>query len=332
MTTDRMNDEILLMSYLAGQCSAEEVEEVRRRLRDDEAFARLHQDLSNTVSAVRLLPELEPPADLTARTMARIRAAQRTQALLAREQLSRRGVARPTFSLREAAAMAAAVVVLGAIFIPSIQSARQRNARNLCAAQVGQIGHDIHAFAAENGEQLPSPPTRRMRWLPGGGAEYASNSSGLFRLINGGYSSPTLFQDPAVSTVQTFKPDGKRDFPGGRYIHYSYQHMLGDRPMRIGEPSLGREAEEMAILADETPLFDGGRFRQDRLYARASENHGGSGQNVLYLAGNVRWVESPDVGVDGNNIFHVDNVDHYSGVEAPAGPKDTFLLPAFVQE
>ena len=35
----------------------------------------------------------------------------------------------------------------------------------------------------------------------------------------------------------------------------------------------------------------------------ARTNHGGSGQNVLYVGGHVRWAAQPTVGEEGDNIY-----------------------------
>ena len=34
-----------------------------------------------------------------------------------------------------------------------------------------------------------------------------------------------------------------------------------------------------------------------------SPNHGGTGQNVLYIGGHVRWCVNPTVGIDGDDIY-----------------------------
>ncbi|MFP4354716.1 MAG: hypothetical protein ACLFUJ_06285 [Phycisphaerae bacterium] len=331
MSNNRTDDEILLLSYLHDECSQEQQRQVRQRLQSDESFARLHEDLLHAGQAIALVPVQEGPEDLVERTMAKIQAARRTEALLAREELSSRGQSRPTFSMKEAVAMIAALILMAVIFIPSIQSARSRGAQNLCAAQVGQIGAGIQSFAVDNQQRLPAPEAaQRSRWLPARSEPYTSNSSGLFRLIREHYAAARLFQDPAVGT-ESFRPTREMtDFPAERYIHYSYQHMLGDEPLRTD--AIGQAIEEMGILADATPLFEDGRFVPERLHARTSRNHGSTGQTVLYLNGATRWVESPDVGVDGNNIFQAEQTFEYNGDESPAGPKDTFLLPAFVRE
>ena len=116
------------------------------------------------------------------------------------------------------------------------------------------------------------------------------------------------------------------DFPSPQYVSYSYQYSLG-RAVRRDAPELVNVAEQMAILADANPLFDGGRFRRDRLGQGVSENHRCTGQNVLYLSGAVRWFTHARAGVNGNNIWLADGIYEYHGDEKPTSPVDTFLLP-----
>jgi prepilin-type processing-associated H-X9-DG protein len=56
-----------------------------------------------------------------------------------------------------------------------------------------------------------------------------------------------------------------------------------------------------------------------------STNHRGRGQNVLYCDGSVEYVK--DRIISGDDIFTVDGVNTYTGLEIPAGENDIFLAP-----
>ena len=121
-----------------------------------------------------------------ARTVAHIRQAKATDALIARQEFSRPSVFRPTFSMREIGAVAAAVLVMAVIFLPSVQKARQQASVARCASQQAGIGSAFLRYANDNGGSLPSATAGQARWLnPGQGA--VSNSSGLFKLVNLNY-------------------------------------------------------------------------------------------------------------------------------------------------
>jgi len=122
---------------------------------------------------------------------------------------------------------------------------------------------------------------------------------------------------------------GMVDFPAPRYVHYSYQYTFGPRALSIMDPDMAAVSKSMAILADNNPLFQDGRFIPNRLKHPLSRNHGGRGQNVLYLDMHAAWTTSANVGVNGNNIYLIDGVNRYNGTEIPQDKTDSFLLPAY---
>jgi prepilin-type processing-associated H-X9-DG protein len=327
MNDSRNHDEQLLIDYVLGE--AEEPESIRRRIEENPQFAALYADIRKTFGAMALVPELEPPEDLVDRTLQRIGAAQRTRQLIEREELTRRKVFRPTFSLRELSAVAAVALVLVAVFVPSLRQARQRSLRGECAAQAGQIGHALGTYAASFGDVLPFTESSTSRWLPAKGQSHASPSRSLFKLIQQDYASPVWFQCPAVGGSSFVVQAGQTDFPDGKYISYSYQHSVGGSGISRSDPDFQSHASEMAILADDTPLFENGLFHPERIERPVSRNHDGLGQNVLFLDGHVKWSSEPYVGVGNDNIYLVEGVQHYTGTERPRDKTDTFLLPAF---
>lgn len=331
----RQSDEGLLIDFHLGACEQGEAEAVRRRLAEDAGFARLSEDVAATLSAVGLAPEAEPPADLVAKTVARVASARRTEALLAKEGAAR-GWRLPTFSLRELGVAAAAVILLGVIFIPSLRQARRRGLEVQCASNVGQIGAALQNYASSNNEYLPvaGAAAGDGRWLPADGRPATSNSAGLFKLVTLSHArSPRVFQCPAVGAKPMTVQAGMVDFPAADFIHYSYQHALGSRGLWRSDRTLQAVQSTMAILADSSPLFSrgsaGGRGRRRVDRPTTSVNHAHAGQNVLRLDMSVSWVTNADVGVGGDNIYLAGNVLEYQGTETPVGPTDSFLLPAY---
>jgi hypothetical protein len=329
MTHQPTEDEAALIDFLTGRCDDPRAEQIRRRLADDAGFRRLHDDLANTFAALHLLPEAEPPEDLARRTVARVKAHRKTEVLLAREEATR-GAFRPTFRFRELAAIAAVLIVLGSVLIPSVYHARSTASVEVCAARIGQIGTGLLTYASANEGQLPVATSERRSWLSDAGQDAASNSAALFRLMDNGHvSSPLSFQCPAVGGGSFVVTAGMSDFPAGQYVSYSYQHAVGGNTLSVRDPVLAEVDEDMAILADSSPVFDGGRFHRERVSDTASPNHDGTGQNVLYLDMHVDWATDANVGVNGDNIYLADGIYEYDGLETPSAPTDTFLLPAY---
>jgi type II secretory pathway pseudopilin PulG len=328
MDQTREHDELLLLDFLKGELADDERRQVLERLDQDEAFRKLKDDIAHTVEAVALLPEASPPDQLAGAALERVRQAQRTEHLIAREESRRRAV-RPTFSLREAIVAGVAVAIMAVAFIPSMGKARQRAIAAQCASNIGEIGAAMRAYANANNDYLPTAEGTAQQWLKGDPSAVQSNSTVLYRLVRQGYASHVVFRCPAGGTGTFRATADMTDFPKPKFITYSYQHTLGPRPIRRSDPALVRAAESMAILADGTPLFADGRFHRERLANPISDNHAGAGQNVLYLDTHVSWVKHSNVGVGANNIFLIEGVSDYRGDEKPTDVTDTFLLPTF---
>ena len=311
--------------------SAED-QDLDARLAAEKALADHHRDVTATLAAVGLLPEVEPPAGLVARTIERIRQKQQTDALLAREGLSA-PVRRPAFSLRELGAMAAVAAMLACVLLPAVRRASQVAAAGQCAARAGQIGSAMTDYANAHDDRLPAAGSQQ-RWL--GTSAQGGTSAGLFKLVAAGYAPPAVFRCPAGSGEGTGDFEvraGMVDFPSPDAVGFSYQHTFGANELRRSHPAVATVAESMAILADQSPVFDEGRTQspaQPNEKAN-SHNHGQTGQNVLYLDMHVAWVQTPDAGVMGDNIYLAKGVKTYRGDEAPTGPTDTFLLPAYTR-
>ncbi len=328
MTEPDRNDEQLLIDFVLARCDDDASAEVRLRLERDSAFQRRHRDIAAALAALEKLPDAQAPDDLVNRTLERIRRSRQSERRFERDQSRRRGF-RPTFSLRELGGVAAAMILLAAIFIPSMHRARELSVINRCASNQGRIGNALLTYANVNDGFLPGAEATTAHWLATGGERPVSNSAGLFRLVRNNYETPQVFQCPAVGGRSFVYRVDMTDFPDGRFVQYSYQHMLGGPAMQLRSPEISAVTEQMAILADSTPVFDGGRFHRDRVSDVAGDNHHKSGQNVLYLSGHVAWSTTPSAGVGGNNIFLIDGVLDYKGDEKPLDKTDTFLLPAY---
>ena len=330
MTEQAKQDEMLLIDFLLGRLAAEAAEVVRQRLQSDPAFRKRHDDLGATFAALELAPAFEPPENLVDKTLAQIMSVRRTNALLDVQQIGGRRSFRPTFSLKEFVAIAAMLLVMVSVLVPSLRLARQRSQIGFCAAQMGQIGSGIQTYAIDHDGYLPNSDAREDCWLRDGSQPPASNSASLFKLLRGPYpylNSPVVFQCPSVGGQSFAMQPDMNDFPLPEHVSYSYQYSLGEKALSNLDPLLVQAASEMAILADQTPQFANGRFLKDRARTAISDNHPKT-QNVLYLDGHVQIADNASVGVEQDNIFLVEGVYEYKGNEAPARATDTFLLPA----
>ena len=317
----RDRDEQLLIDFVLGKCDDATAEAVRSRLAEDDAFAALHGEVSNTFGALGMFAAPEPPDDLEQRTLDRVRALRRTESLLESQPAGGDGGGRPIFSFRELVTLAAAAVVAISVLLPSFRRAQQLSRRSLCQSNIGQIGTALGHYASGNDGCLPAAPAGEEAWLPQNGRKYCSNSMGLFQLVRDQFAAPEVFQCPATGEQSFTMQAGMTDFPSPKAITYSYQHSINARLLLNGLHT------RMAILADDSPMFPGGRFQPARTRKLVSDNHSDGGQNVLYPDGNVVWATHSRVGVDGDDIFLAEGVSTYTGMEKPTSATDSFLLP-----
>ena len=330
MTEPIHADESLLIDALQGRLSPEARAELDARLEAEPDLRALRDGLANALAGLDLGMEAEPPAGLVDRTLDHIAGIQRTNALLAMQETRGRRW-RSTFSLREIGAIAAILLVMVGLLVPSLRLARQRGYDGVCAAQLGQIGSGLQTFAVNHDGQLPTPDGDGDRWMGrDDDTPPVSGSSALFKLLKQRHvARPTVFQCPALDAPSFTYDPSMNDFPKPETISYSYQHTFGPYRLSLSAPALQAHAAMMVILADANPLFEGGSFHPDRLDRPVSLNHQQRGQNVLYLDGHTQWTAGSDVGVEGDNIYRIDGDVQYAGTEAPRTATDTFLLPTW---
>ena len=323
-------DEALLIDVLLGQADEADRLEVARRLAQDPAFRRHHDDVAGALAALRLAPAPQAPADLTARTLARIAGARRTEQLIDQQEIRRRRVL-PVARWKDLAAVAVVLLLVGAVFIPSLRSLSQDAQVRTCAANLGETVYPgLRHWADGHNGQLPGRDSLIRRWWPAPNQPAVSNSAALFDLVRARYAPNLAFACPALTrSGDSFDLQaGMADFPAPKFVSYSYQYAIGpDRP-NLRTPALRAVLEDLAIMADSNPLFADGTVHPDRA-GTCSDNHGGGGQNVLYATGEVRWCTTSAAGVDGDDIYLAGNLRRYTGDESPIGPTDTFLLPAW---
>lgn len=218
---------------------------------------------------------------------------------------------------------AAAVVVAMLTLIPAaLNQLKSYHLETACANNIAKIGQGLTGWAANHNDTLPhSGPA--VRWLATGDAPAASNSRGLYTLIEANLAPLNTFRCAAADIACPPGQAQAGDFASPCDIHYSYQHMLAGRSERL---SRGREGK--IILADRTPLATYAEHYPNRQH-NASPNHA-TGQNVLYNDGAVKWTTDADCGVGNDNIFSPKSyTGEVDGTETPDDADDTFLLPTW---
>ncbi len=235
-------------------------------------------------------------------------------------------------SMREILAVAAMIVLAVGLGVPSLVHVRERNQRVACSWNQAQLGRGLATYASTFRGELPfvgwsGASSWRVSSEPN--VESLPNRRHLYPLLSGQIASPVWFVCPAVpgTPMPADQIRQHNDFLESANVAYAYQNQAGVRPTTRGLP-------ELPILADDNPLFENGLplldlARRIGLHDPASANsraHGGAGQNMLTLGGNVKWVSTPLSGIGGDNIWTLSHVTTYSGREGPLAGTDSHLL------
>lgn len=305
------------------------------------------------ITAILSLLEADPvepaPADLTARTMQRVRQHRQQQRFAAQAQMLGEERGRGFgFGMQWGQFFSAAAIVTVAMsMLFPVLARNQADARQVaCANNLAAAGLAFGQYAAANNDVLPRLPVKpgSVWWnvgQPNGTSEddptVHSNSAHLFVLIATGHADARTLWCPSPERPQPKQvAKNQRDWSGPREVSFSYQNQYTDKPIRVADnPSL-------ALLADRNPLFVYSNDGKLVTFARGtpmhapSRSHGSQGQNILTADRSVRWTVRPMVARGGSvsgedNVWTVPNREVYEGRETPVvdrdGRVDSFLVP-----
>jgi hypothetical protein len=331
----------MLLDLHLGRLSEHERTALEQRIQSDPGLRAENEALATMFQALSSVREPEPdlPAGLIGKISARVaavgpplrvtRPGRRTAAELAEAEGAR--VIR-LHSFREIAAVAAMIVLAIGLGVPSMLHMRERGQRIACAANLADIGRGMQAYALANNGALPFAGwNANSTWRPTDepGLNVLPNRRQVYPLLRFGHVPARLFVCPSANDLPM--PEDQvpyhNDFLESRNVSYAYQNMAGVRPALRDNPDL-------PVLGDDNPFFDNGWplfavMRSLGLSDPAKTNsrvHGGAGQNILTIRGNVKWMTTPNCGIDGDNIWTLDGVEEYTGREGPQTSTDSHLL------
>jgi prepilin-type processing-associated H-X9-DG protein len=348
------------------QCGEEdELDRGRFLIQTNPEAARLYAFLEETLGGMDVLEEAECPDDLAALTIARLKLAARVQQATSSERLgelleheSRKTLpidsssslspvsieSKPHWGKRvfEAAAMAAAIVMISGLLLPAVSEVRNHSRQVACSVNLGRIGRALSAYADENDGRFAAAHLQPGQpwWMVGDQSEQPRSSTRyVWQLVRLGYVSGENFVCPGHregTPVQCNSDQFSqlRDFPSPSNISYSVMLRC-----RTNSPTLG-SGQRRIILSDMNPVFVSFRKRSNCMSGRddyekvllnehlkqlLSPNHNQRGQNVLFCDGSVEFLTSRFYQED--DIFTVRGVETYTGREVPADEQDIFLVP-----
>ena len=233
----------------------------------------------------------------------------------------------PFVTMREFVGIAAAILVFVGIFVPGYQTARREAQKNGCANNLFSLGSAFSQYGEENQGHLPyaGPVRGNAGWYQTGfqGRSNVRNSRHAYRLVRGRFLLPKRFVCQGSEgdiSMQDNRFDAFEDFPDPRNISYATQFVTNPIRRTTLLPDMPNAACMTPLVNPDRLLIRGVRIGRNSPY-----HHGG--QNVLRVDTRVGFFDSPNVGVDNDDIYRVQNVFEYRGNERPVSANDAFLVP-----
>jgi hypothetical protein len=318
-----------LIGYHLGLCDEADRARVEHALGTGPALSQARAALAHVLAPLDADDTPEPPADLVAGILDRVSDVRNRLPLrpAAPTEAGAHGSG-PLFSLRELLSLAAVIAIFVGVFVPGYRAARLNSQQALCASNLRQIGIGSAQYADMHGGFVPVVAS-----IPDGAPWASANRPGArqvgapqttFALVRWRFVTPSAFHCPGRpddAALSCPKPEALDEFPDPRNNSYSTQILTPTWRQQQLQP-------QSPVAADLTPLVD----QQRRLFDYGpipfnSTSHRGKGQNVLRRNLSVRFSNSPNVGLDNDDIYRVIGVQQYTGFERPRLRSDAFLVP-----
>ncbi len=336
---DRLDE--LLLDWHLGQLEPREAERVATALAASTEWQARSQKLGRLLERLNRDQPPAPPAALAEGILAAIADRARVIPLPDRAPpLSPVPVAeyrsgRTLFSLRDLVAVAACVVLFVGLAVPGYFRAQTVSQRHTCQNNLRGIVQAMNAYAEGQAGFLPfADYIPGGSWLGGGQSDLprASNTRHVFRLVRTGHvTNIRVFVCPAAKDGRPMLADDYRpfnDFAEPANNSYSFVFMNYPQGRRAEDPAV-QAGGSRVFAADRNPHFSpqgSGRLQTAAYRVGNSLLHeNGAGQNAIHLDGSGGWFTSPNIGVEGDNIYRAGDLVRYQGTEQPLCETDTFL-------
>ena len=188
------------------------------------------------------------------------------------------------------------VGVVAGLILPALAAARERARRTRCANYLKCIGYGLHLYGSDFNKLFPSYGVAAA--IPEEAAvtdpAISNPMASLGMLYPDFISDGKVFTCPSAGTaihVEADLPSAElhRLRAGAREFDTLFTHRHSDYAY---DP--GHTAEHYAAVA---VMADAGSPGKN------SPNHGGDGQNVLYIGSNVEWQTTPYCGYERDDIY-----------------------------
>jgi hypothetical protein len=291
-----------LLGYLLGALSPEEHEQIATEINHNPTLQAEMQRLKACVEHVGLTDEpadFEPPVGLAERTCQFVAASARQVALSA-GRFAGSEVERHRFTWSDLVTVAAVVVAAASMFFPALSFSRFQSQIATCQNQLRLIGYGMQEYSnLQPDHSFPGPEAEGPR-------SAAGVAAGM--LVSNGLAKPQMFLCPAayrshnsVRLPRMPLPE-ELDRATGKDLLAMQKAMGGDFGFNMGYTANGKLMRPTNSWREQYGLAgDAPSNSQPR---RASANHAGRGQNVVYEDGHVKFLRDVSKSVVLDDPFH----------------------------
>ncbi len=214
------------------------------------------------------------------------------------------------------AVAAVLLILVGGLSLPGLVHQWRLYQRQACAENLRKFWGGLEAYGDQHEGQFPNVEERGPRAVAGIFVPALRDAGVLPEGVSAtcpaaGRRAPAAY---SVADLEALYQTSRPDFDAAaRQLAAGYAYSLGYREGGTHYGLTRSSGDGLPIVADVQPFRDGN-----------SVNHGGAGQNVLYIGGNVRWCTERTVGVDRDDIY----LNREYQVLAGVNRTDTCLGPA----
>ncbi len=338
----------LIFDYCSGFADDFEAMQARRLLDSSPEALALSDQLNRQLQIFSAVSSDKCPDDLVQKTLLKLKQSSHTinntdsrlnQLLVDQIRMSAKADSSASGTMRhilQISSIAASVLIIAMLFMPSLRLARQKSWQIACQRQLGRVFQGISDYSYDNDGKLPAVAAGNPWWQLGNQNpdENKSNTKNMWKLVRQSYVNPSDFICPGrrqgravkLSDMQLHKYN---DFPSRKYITYSYG-VISEDVSNCDIP--GRRV----LMADLNPLFEKlpenysvpfKLIMNDSMRLANSHNHNRTGQNILFSDGSVGFKRTRRVGLVEDDIFTLHDRDVYEGIETPDCSSDVFVAP-----
>jgi len=238
------------------------------------------------------------------------------------------------------AAVAAILLFLVSVAVPSLGMVRERARQSQCQARLGRVFQGLTTYVSDHNNRIPNVQTvSGAPWWKVGdqGSENHSNTRVVWLLAKEGYVEPKNFLCPSKKTkrkldLAALRAQALQDFPSSEYIDFSFRVCC--------DKTRNDTTGKTVLMADQNPLAESMPSDFSKPFAirldenilnRNSVNHNRRGQNVLLNDGSIVFTRTRSVGSgNGDDFFMLQEMTlgaEIKGCEVPACATDAFLAP-----